>query len=37
MDVRILQALTREHSSTILASMEKIVAVERTMKVVAVK
>ena len=32
MDARMLQALTREHPSTIRASTRKIVAVERTTK-----
>ena len=37
MGARILQALTREHPSTFLASTRKPVAVERTVKPVAVK
>ena len=37
MDARTLQALTRERPSTILASTEKLAALERTTKVVAVK
>ena len=37
MDARTRQALTRERLSTILASTEKLVAVERTRKLVAVK
>ena len=37
MDARIQQALTREHPSTIPAITGKLVAVERTTKVVAVK
>ena len=37
MTARTLQALTRRRLSTILASTEKLVAVERTTKVVAVK
>ena len=37
MDARILLALTREHPSTIPASTRKLLAVERTRKLVAVK